>query len=439
MALDDLVKINISASTVTPSQAGFGTLLIAAQKVPAAFTMRTRVFGSLTEMTDFGFVVSDPAYKAAQKIKAQNPSVTSWKVGRRANKLTQSIRLKCMSAVQGDIYQVTVNGTALTRTVPASSTTTLEATAIAALIAAVSGVTASASTDTVTVTVTAGAGLLNDVTAWSTNLQLTDGTTDPGGSTGLANDLAAIYAADTDWYGLVLDSNSGAEITIAALFTETNKKLFVANSSDYGCEDSTSTTDIMFTLKSASYARTGTLYSRSQLLSYSGAAWMAKQFTQTPGSDTWKFKTLASVLTDTLTAAGRAGVLAKSGNIYTATSSVAITENGTSASGEFLDVTRFVDWLRARLQFLMFTAFVNNSKIPFTDPGMDLVQAILQGGLDDGVASGGLAPGSTSVFVPKALNVPGTDRAARKLTGVRFAGRLAGAVHELAIDGTITV
>lgn len=438
MPLDDLVKINISASSVTPTQAGFGTILIAAQKVPVTFTARTRVFSSLTEMTDAGFSTSDPAYRCAQKMKSQNPAIGSFKVGRRANKLTQSIRLTCTSAVTGDIYSLKINGNAVTYTVPGASTTTTVATALEVLIEAVAGVDSVAATNTITMTATAGAGELLNVTEWSTNLQLQDITTDPGGSTGLANDLAAILAFDNDWYGLVLDSNSEAEVNIAAAFVESNKKLFVPNSSDWGCEDVATTTDIMSDVKAAAYARTAVLYSRAELLSYSGAAWMAKQFTQAPGSDTWKFKTLAGVTVDTLSAAARASVLSKNGNVYTATSGVNITEEGKSGSGEWLDVTRAVDWLRARMQFLVFSALVNNSKIPYTDAGVDLIGLLLKQALDEAVDVGMLAPGTTSVTFPKVAAIASADRAARKLSGGRFAGRLAGAIHELDINGTIT-
>lgn len=438
MPLDDLVKMNISASTQTPTEEGFGTILIAAQKVPAAFNTRTKLFGSLTEMTDLGFSVSDPAYLAAQKIKAQNPSLSGWKVGKRANKLTQSLKLKCTSAVQGDVYSVKINGTQITYTVLAAATTTTVATAIELLIEAVAGVDSTAATDTITFGPTAGAGELIDVKEWSTNFQFTDVTADPGGSTGLANDLAAIQAFDKDWYGLVLDSNSEAEIAVAALFCETEKKLFVPNTSDWGCEDAATTTDIMSDMKAAAYARTGVMYSRSQLLSYSGAAWMGKQFTQAPGSDTWKFKTLASVTVDTLSAGARAAILAKNGNIYTATSGVNITEEGKTASGEWIDVTRFVDWQRARIQFLVFGGFVNNGKIAFTDPGVELVASFVEQGLSDGVEAGGLAEGSVGVTVPKVSSLVEADRAARKLKGMKFKGRLAGAIHELEIDGTIT-
>lgn len=438
MPLDDLVKIAISASSVTPTQAGFGTILIAAQKCPATLTNRTRVFSSLTEMTDAGFSVSHPAYRAAQRMKAQNPSITSWKVGRRNNNLTQSIRLTCTSAIQNDVYSLRVNGTLVTYTVPGSATTTTVATALELLIENVAGVDSVAATNTITMTATGGAGDLNNVTEWSTNLQLQDITTDPGGATGLLNDLNAILAFDNDWYGLVLDSNSEAEINVAAAFVESNRKFFVPNTSDFGCEDVAVTTDVMSDVRAAAYARTGVLYSRSELLSYSGAAWMAKQFVQAPGSDTWKFKTLAGITVDTLSAAARNAILGKNGNIYTATSGVNITEEGKSGSGEWLDVTRGVDWLRARMQFLVFSAFVNNSKIAFTDAGVDLIKALIDQALTEGVDVGLLAPGSVSSSFPRVATMAQADRAARALKGGRFQGRLAGAIHELDLTGTIT-
>lgn len=431
--LDDLVKINISASTATPTKPGFGTILIAAQTVPAGFTMRTRSFASLTEMTDFGFLVTNPAYLCAQKMKAQNPAITSFKIGKRANKCTQTLKLKCKSAVQGDTYTVTIGTLSITYTVLAAATTTTVATAIAALI--IGWGTVTTSTDTITITQTAASGTLIDVKAWSTNFEFTDTTPDPG----LAADLAAIKAFDNNWYGLALDSNSEAEVNVAALFVETEKKLFVPNSSDFGCEDVAVVTDVMSDIKGAAYARTGVLYSRSQLLSYSGAAWMAKQFTQNPGSDTWMFKTLAAITVDVLNDAGRAAILGKNGNCYTATSGINMTEQGKSGAGEYFDITRFVDWLRAEIQFRVFSALVNNSKIPYTDEGVDLISSIIAGALKFGVERGGLVKGSTTVTFPLVADIDPATRATRSLAGGKFGGRLAGAIHTLDISGSLTV
>lgn len=439
MSLDDLVSISVSATTATPTKPGFGTILIAAQKVPAAMVDRVKKFGSLKEMTDFGFSTSDPAYLCAQKMKAQNPSPKSWLIGKRLNKTTQTVTLTCTSAAEGDTYKITLVSTAgvattYTRTVPAASSTSAEATALAALINAHTQVSAAAVGAVITVTGTLGE--LVNFKEWSDNIEFADTTPDPG----LAADLAAIKAAtNQDWYGLALDSQSEAEIAAAALFVETEKKIACFNTSDYGCAKAATTTDVMSDLKAAAYARSGVLFSKKELLSYSGAAWMAKQFAgANPGSDTWAYKTLASVTVDELTTSERSAILDKNGNVYNPVSGINVTEKGKSGSGEYFDVTRFVDWLRAEIQFRVFSALVNNSKIPYTDVGIDAIVAIIDGALKFGVTRGGLVAGTTQVLAPKVADIPSATKASRRLEDITFSGTLAGAIHELDIAGTVT-
>jgi hypothetical protein len=439
MSLDDLVNITISASAATPTKPGFGTTLIAAQKVPAGFINRVYKFGNLSEMTSFGFSVNDPAYRCAQKQFAQDPSPESVLVGKRLNKTTQTFTLTCTSAVEGDTYQVKLVSTAgvettYTRVVPAASTTTAEATALAALIDAHAQVSATAAGAVVTVTGTLGE--LVNAKEWTDNLRFQDTTPDPG----LAADLAAIKAAtNLDWYGLALDSNSEAEINVAALFVETEKKLAAFTSADYGCMDPAVTTDVMSDLKAASYARSGVLHSKKELLSYAGPAWMAKQFAGAePGEDTWKFKTLASVTAYEYSSAERTGILDKKGNLYSPTSGVNITENGWTGAGEYFDITRFVDWLKAEMQFAVYSAFVNNKKIPYTDPGIDYIATLIKGVLEEGVEAGGLDKGTTSVTVPRASTISSATKATRKLSNVKFKGKLSGAIHDLEIAGSLS-
>lgn len=430
--LDDLVNIKISASTATPTKPGFGVILIAAQNCPVSMGNRTRLFSSLTEMLDAGFPVTHPAYLCAQKMKAQNPAIRNFKIGKRLNKTSQTIELTCLSSTEGDVYYLKLRGIAYSFTVGAASSTATVSLALAGLIDPDSVVSATSSS--ATVTITAAAGVLFDVSEWSSNMTLKNTSVDPG----LAADLEAINGFDTQWYGLALDSQSEDEINAAALFTETAKKLFVANSSDYGCENPSVSTDVMSDMKSAAYARTGILYSRSSLLSYSGAAWMAKQFTQNPGSDTWMYKSLAGVTVDNITSGARAAILAKNGNCYTSTSGINMTEPGKSGAGEYIDVTRFVDWLRAEIQFRVFSSLVNNSKIPYTDEGVDLIQSIIAGALKTGIERGGLVKGTTSVTFPLVADIDPATRATRKLADGKFSGRLAGAVHELDLSGSLT-
>lgn len=450
MGLDSLVNVSITSNTQTPTRENFGTPLIAAYH--AAWPERVRTYTSLAAMVSDGFAVTHPAYLAASAIKAQNPSPPSWKVGRRALAPTHSIALKCLSATEGDKYSFKIGlaGGTLTLieyTVGAAETTTDVATAIELLVEAVTGIASTSSTHTITATVASpsATSYLMDVAEWNpAMLEVKDGTADPG----IATDLAAILVEDPDWYGLALDSNSKAEVVAAAAWCESNKKLFPSNTSDTECGSNSVSNDVMSTLKSSAYVYTGVAFSGKKLLSYSGAAWLGNRLTATPGSDTWANKTLRGVPADdirSLPAAKETVILSKGGNTYQTIAGLSVTGPGKSASGEFFDVTRFVDWLRSEIKVRLFARLANSPKIPFTDAGAQSVAVTIQGALNDGVTNGGFDPGNGSdipapyVTVPRVADVSSIDRGNRNLPGVKFTGRLAGAIHTLTVQGEVSV
>ncbi len=446
MSLDDLVNITISADTTTPTKPGFGTIVILANKVPTLFPgTETVTYTSLTAMTDDGFLVTDPAYLCATKIFSQKVRPTRVKVWKRsaARPTVKTYTLQCLSAVEGDKYNLTVNGTALTYTVLASATTTTVATAIEPLVEAVTGIDSTSATDTITVTKASAsaAGTLFAIKDWSSNIALSDTTADPG----IATDLAALLAADSDFYGVALDSNSKAETLAAAIWVEANKKLAVFNDSDYLCMSSGSTTDALYVAKGLGYARSGWLFNGNDTMSYSGAAWMGGRFPFPPGSYTWMFKSIAGVSPDPLTGNQQSAIENKHGNTYTTVAGVNMTAQGTSASGEFLDITQGIDWLRAEIQTRVFGRLVNLPKVPFTDLGVDIILSEIQGALQTGVNVGFLDPGNGDDIAPptatgpRVADVSSVDRAARHLPGLKFSAKMQGAVHDLDINGTLTV
>lgn len=444
MALSDIVNVSITSATVTPSRPGFGTALIAAYKVPLAFTNRVRKFGSLAEMISFGFLTTDPAYLAATKYFSANPRPQYVKIGRRALAPVQTVTLQCLSAIQGDVYTIDVGKagfplTTLTYTVLAAATTTTVATAIELLTEAVTGVDSTQSTDTITVTKASAdaAGSLVDFRNWSTNFKMADITADPG----IVTDLTAMRLEDSDWYGLVLDSASKNEIIAAAAWVETQRLLFPSRNSDYAITDSVSTTDVAYLLKNSAYGRTGILYSQSQLLSYSDAAWLGNRFGgANPGQDTWKFKTLKGIAADLLTSGQTSAAWAKNANVYTSIASVNVTQNGTTASGEYWDVIRFVDWTKSEIEIRIFAALANLQKIPYTDKGVAVVVGIIKGVLQDGINVGGLSSDPAPVVVaPKVADIDPVTRGTRVLPNVTFQATLAGAIHVVNIQGTVSV
>jgi hypothetical protein len=101
-------------------------------------------------------------------------------------------------------------------------------------------------------------------------------------------------------------------------------------------------------------------------------------------------------------------------------------------------VTRFVDWLQARLRERLIGLLANNAKVPFTDAGIALVVAEIRAQLQQGVAVGGLAESPAfTISAPLASDVSSVDRAARTLPDVTFSARLAGAIHAIELTGNI--
>jgi hypothetical protein len=99
------------------------------------------------------------------------------------------------------------------------------------------------------------------------------------------------------------------------------------------------------------------------------------------------------------------------------------------------------------MQVRIANLLVPNPKIPYTDPGIALVENQMIASLKFGRDYGGIAPdqfddednlvpGFTS-SVPKAMSLTASQRSSRKLIGCSFTARLAGAIHLVEIYGSL--
>lgn len=437
MSLDDIVQVNITAETTAPTRPGFGTPLIAAYHTRWTSDL-VREYSKLSEMVDDGFLTTDAAYLCARSVWSQSPRPPKIKIGRRTRAFTQTVSFTPTVTTVGFVYNIDIGGLTATYTVVTDDTPTLISTGLVAAINAL----ANTALHTATVvsahfTVAAAtAGALVNMANWGSALTVADITTDPG----IVSDIADIVAEDDDWYGFLMDSQSKAEVVAAAADIEARIKLFVFNSSDSAIYDNASTTDVFYAQKTLNHARTIGLFSYTDLLSYSAAAWMGNRFPFDPGSDTWAYKTLKGVPTDNLSSGKVSAILAKRGSVYTEVAGVSVTQYGKSFSGEWADVTRFIDWLHSEIQIRVFTLLVNNQKVPFTDLGIDMVVSVINGALQAGVNAGGLSANpAPTCTAPKASEVDPATKADRILPNVKFTGTLAGAIHTLEIDGTLSV
>ena len=434
MALKDLVTSTITAETRTPTEEGFGTILIAGYHTK--YVDRVRSYTNLAGLVSDGFATTDPLYKAAAVVFSQNPRPPAVKIGRRATAPSQSIRLTPTVTTEGFVYRITVNGTPLTYTVLAAATTTTIATALAALIDPLAGVSATSAAANVTVTPQVATTLVS-LESWSAELLVQDLTADPG----IAADLTAIDLADPDWYCLALDSNSEAEVIAAAVWVEANGKLFVAQSGDSDALDGASTTDVVYLLKNSAYGRTAAFWHPSIVAQWFALGIAAQRMTAQPGSDTWAYKTARAVaMGRTLTATERTNVLAKNATIYELNAGNNVTVGGKVAGGEWIDIVRGLDWLNARIRERVFGVQIATPKVPYTQAGIDTIAEAVNGVLDVAASPAVqlINNGTQSVLVPKLKDVSASDKQNRRLSNLQWSAQLAGAIHLVTVNGTVT-
>jgi hypothetical protein len=433
--LDDIIDLTITVTDKAPEKPGFGIPMIV--DYHTAWSDRVREYGRASELLDDGFTTASPVYQAAVAIKSQSPSPRTFKVGRLANQYTQTIHLIPTITTVGHVYAFSINGTPITYTVTSGNDIQAIVEALEPLVEAVTDV--ESTEDNAKVIAVSTAGLTLPYTM-QRGINVLDVTANSGGG-GIEADLAAIADEDNDWYGLITIPTSDAIVKAAAAWTEANSKLYIPQSADWDIIDAGESGDLASDLVALAYTRTAGIWHRHIGGSErADAAWLATQLTPDPGSYTAAFKTLAGVSVDDLRAGERTALTNKRWTRYARQGGINITFEGRTPSGRFVDVTRFVDWLYAEIQVDVYSLLVNNPKVPYTDAGIAAIKGAIAGSLKKGQEVGGLADFPAPVVTaPTVAETDTVDRANRILRNVEFTARLAGALHGIVINGTVSV
>lgn len=429
---DNLVTVNITIEDAAVSQAGFGTPMILTHE--AAFGPElVRSYSSIVAMTTDGFAAAGATVLAATAILAQNPKVTTLKVGIRGSTATaQTVICTVATPITATTYTVTINGTAFTF---------LSVTAIAAdislgLVTAINGgtepVTATDNLDGTFDLIADVAGTLFGLTT-TFNLITQD---DQSLEDGIAADYTAVKGEDEDFYGVFMTSNATLEIAALATAVEADRKLFIAQSSDSDILSDTAG-NIAETLELAGLNRTALIFNRNNL-SYANGAWMGKQFPKNPGQTTWAYKALAGVTVDVLSDTQIANIQANDANHYTTTKNLPFTLFGTAASGRFIDITRGIDWLTIRMQERMLQLLANSGKVEYTQSGITALENEVRAQLQEAVGFSVITDDFT-VTPPKIEDVSDADKASRVLGNLNFSATLQGAIHTVTVNGSVSV
>lgn len=239
------------------------------------------------------------------------------------------------------------------------------------------------------------------------------------------------------WYGIALVDEKEGDISAASAWTETQEKIF--------CFSTTETTNPA----GIQNMRSVGIYTDSNGYNpFIHVAALAKCLGYDAGSETWAYKTLAQITPVSLSNTQIDTLDGQNLNYYLACAGRNILLTGKVCGGEWIDTIRFRDWLHNDMQKRIYNLLCTNSKVPYTNAGISLIENQMISSLKQGQIQGGIAnteydtdgnevPGYT-VTVPNAVDVPDADKATRTLNNCKFTARLAGAIHLVKITGVLT-
>jgi hypothetical protein len=223
MSLDSIVQLSISVENPIIDTASFGTTLVVSSEANGKFPGLVQEFAQASELLDAGFSSTGATYRLAQKIKGQNPSASTFMVGKRIQSGSTLVDydFTIQPGNEADEYWIEVDGDRFEFVRPDGYTDTNTANALASIIN-LPDYTVSDTGAVISILSTVP-GLV-PLVKYSDNISFSDQTSAPAG---LANDLAAMLDYNSGWYAVVLDTNTPADILTTAAFVEGVRRIFV--------------------------------------------------------------------------------------------------------------------------------------------------------------------------------------------------------------------
>ena len=400
--LDDIVKCDIEISSPASSDATFDSILLVVpgpKEAGARSIDKTTAVSKADELLDYGFTVDDAAYAAAIVAFSQSPS---------PDELYICIRKETGNEAGGE-----------------------------------SGAGGSGNEQEGTEKKgTDGAEGDTEAAEPEAQAETAQGYEDIRTTLSRASREAAFYGIH------ITEFRDKGDIEGAVAWAEANEKMFAFEYFDYAnCP-----------VENFSYYRSFCMYAgdadgygsdgQPPENRYAALAWMAKCFGYDPGTETWHLKELATIVPSALSTDQKKELANSHINTFLRYAGCNCTIGGYTLAGEWIDVIRFRDWLKAEMQINVFNALKVNRKVPYTDGGIGLIEGKMEETLKKGQDIGGIAPtqygtdGDTvygyTVIVPRASDLTEAMRKSRKLTGCRYTARLAGAIHAVEIEGFLT-
>jgi len=442
MNLDDIVHSSITRQTAVASLPGFGVPAILAQfattKTTTAFG-RYRYYGTPAELLADGWLATDSVYLAALAMFSQNPRAPRIMVGRiDTGDASVAASGDAIRAAQDDWYAFEVVGN---RGIEFTLSTDLIADN--SIASSINGITVAP--------VVYGSTHAATMDAWATAIETALGA---GTVATVSGDVMSVVKPGTDLnVGTCVVTLGASQPTVVTAYPldATKTKAWMAWAEtvvkDYGFQDSdprmlaantgvSGTASLSEYAKLSSYKRTFSVY-HADHTEYAMSAWIGRELPQPVGSKLWAFTNLSGVIADNLTTGEVTNLRAKNTNFYTTTANYSHTYAGVQADGNQIDQLRGLDWLNSNIKVAVFNLMAS-TKLTITDRGYNTLYGTVLGQLARAESQGVLVPGSSTVQIPLAANVPAEDKAAGIMSGTTWDSLLQIGALEVVITGTVS-
>jgi hypothetical protein len=270
--------------------------------------------------------------------------------------------------------------------------------------------------------------------------------------TDMTDALTTINFEQKDWYMFCITSRTKAEQVLAAAWAGSNSKFFVVASGDTdigSVAPGSDSTTLAAVLKAAAYEKILGVYHTDAATEYPDAAAIGKMCVKFPGSYTFKFKTLTGVTVDSVTDTYRSNIKAKNFSTYEEIGGKNMLAEGKSPDGSFADMNIFIDWLRARVGEAVFGLLAKVDKVSFDDSGINTIKSVLVPVFDTAQKRGAISPeafdendiqiGGYVITMPSFQSISTADKTERFLDNVEFTCWYGNAIHNVQINGRVTL
>lgn len=239
-----------------------------------------------------------------------------------------------------------------------------------------------------------------------------------------------------DWRHLVVINDSDTETDVAKVMTAVEAldgKMYFAGLDVTGSA----------TLNVSGVRRTVLFFCDSEDAPVPVAALVGEVAGRAAGSFTYKNLVLSGIPAQELTDTEVEAIHKKGGITFIGKAGDNVTSEGMVAGGEYIDVIDSEDYIVQQLTYKTQKLLNTAAKVPYDNNGIAMLESVAVDVLQGAFNAGMIAineDGSPAYSVSYALSedVSDKDRAGRRYLGGSFAFKLAGAIHETEITGTIT-